>query len=61
MQGDVRVTAVGKVFEPSRRKFSPSRALSEYLRLVRWYLSLNPRSKGLLHRNGYEGLGGSST
>ena len=55
MQKDVRVCVVGKVFKPNRLKvLALNRTLSEYLRLVKWYLGFNSKSKSFLHENGYE-------
>ena len=55
MQKDVRVTVVGKVFKPNRRKIlALNRVLDEYLQLVRWYLSFSIKSKRKLHNNCYE-------
>lgn len=55
MQKDVRVTVVGKVFKPNRLKvLALNRTLSEYFRLVKWYLGFNSKSKSFLHKNGYE-------
>ena len=55
MQKDVRVCVVGKVFKPNRLKvLALNRALSEYFRLVKWYLGFNSKSKSFLHENGYE-------
>jgi IS605 OrfB family transposase len=55
VQRDVRVCVVGKVFKPNERKvLALNRALSEYFRLVKWYLGFNSKSKSCLHRNGYE-------
>jgi hypothetical protein len=55
VQKDVRVCVVGKVFKPNEGKvLALNRALSEYFRLVRWYLGFNFKSKSLLHKKGYE-------
>ena len=54
MQKDVQICVVGKVFRPNERKvLALNKCLSEYFRLVKWYLSLNNTSKTYLHRNGY--------
>jgi len=54
MQKDVQICVVGKVFKPNKRKvLTLNKCLSEYFRLVKWYLSLNSVSKAYLHRNGY--------
>ncbi len=51
MQKDVQLTAIGKVFKPNRQKIlAMNRALLEYFELVKWYLSLNSRSKNYLHK-----------
>ena len=53
MQKDVQVTVVGKVFKPNRLKvLALNRTLSEYFRLVKWYLGFNSKSKSFLHENG---------
>ena len=55
MKKDVQVTVVGKVFKPNRLKvLALNRALNEYFRLVKWYLSFNSKSKSFLHGNCYE-------
>jgi len=55
VQKDVQVTAVGKVFKPNRLKvLALNRTLSEYFRLVKWYLGFNSKSKSVLHENCYE-------
>jgi len=47
------LTVVGKVFKPNRLKvLALNRALSEYFRLVKWYLGFNSKSKSFLHENG---------
>jgi len=55
MQKEVQITVVGKVFKPNKSKvLALNRTLSEYFRLVRWYLSFNSKSKSDLHKNCYE-------
>jgi len=55
MWKDVQVTVVGKVFKPNRLKvLALNRTLSEYFRLVKWYLGFNSKSKSVLHENCYE-------
>jgi len=55
MQKEVQITVVGKVFKPNKSKvLALNRTLSEYLRLVKWYLSFNSKSKSDLHKNCYE-------
>ncbi|MGB9779050.1 MAG: RNA-guided endonuclease InsQ/TnpB family protein, partial [Candidatus Bathyarchaeales archaeon] len=45
----------GKVFKPNERKvLALNRTLSEYFKLVKWYLNFNSKSKSFLHENGYE-------
>jgi len=52
---DVQVTVVGKVFRPNGLKvLALNRCLSDYLRLVKWYLRFNSTSKEFLHEKGYE-------
>jgi len=55
LQKEVKVTVVGKVFEPNSRKvLALNRTLGEYFKLVKWYLCFNSDSKSFLHENGYE-------
>jgi len=55
MQKEVQITVVGKVFKPNKLKvLALNRTLSEYFRLVNWYLSFNSKSKSDLHKNCYE-------
>jgi putative transposase len=55
VQKDVQVCVVGKVFKPNRLKvLALNRALSEYFKLVKWYLRFNSKSKSVLHKNCYE-------
>jgi len=55
MQKEVQITVVGKVFKPNKLKvLALNRTLSEYFRLVKWYLSFNSKSKSDLHKNCYE-------
>jgi len=55
LQKEVQVTAVGKVFKPNSRKvLALNGTLSEYFRLVKWYLGFNSDSKTFLHEEGYE-------
>lgn len=55
MKKEVRITVVGKVFRPNRRKvLALNKCLEEYFKLVKWYLGFNSTSKVFLHRNGYE-------
>jgi hypothetical protein len=42
-------------YEPNKQKvLALNRTLSEYFRLVRWYLCFNSKSKSILHENCYE-------
>ena len=55
MRKEVQVCVIGKVFKPNKGKvLALNRALSEYFRLVRWYLSFNSTSETFLHENCYE-------
>jgi hypothetical protein len=55
LQKDVQICVAGKVFNPNRLKvLALNRTLSEYFRLVKWYLGFNSTSKSFLHKNGYE-------
>jgi IS605 OrfB family transposase len=55
LKKDVQICIIGKVFKPNRLKvLALNRALNEYFRLVRWYISFNSKSKSFLHENGYE-------
>ncbi len=59
MQKEVQVTVVGKVFKPNRKKvLALNKTLTEYFRLVKWYLCFNSTSKKFLHENGYESAKG---
>ena len=54
MEKEVQIAVVGKVFKPNPNKVSAlNRALIEYLKLVKWYLSFNSKSKSYLHKNSY--------
>lgn len=55
MLKDVQITVVGKAFKPNPNKvLALNRALNEYFRLIKWYLSFNSGSKRFLHENGYK-------
>jgi len=55
LKKDVRVTVVGKVFEPNPSKIlALNKTLEEYFKLTEWYLDFNSKSKKFLHTNGYE-------
>jgi len=55
LRKEVQVCVIGKVFKPNKGKvLALNRALSEYFRLVRWYLSFNSTSETFLHENCYE-------
>jgi len=55
MKKEVRVTVVGKVFRPNKKKvLALNRCLEEYFKLVNWYLGFNSTSKTFLHKNSYE-------
>jgi len=55
LQKEVKITVIGKVFKPNKKKvLALNKALSEYFRLVKWYLSFNSTSKTFLHNNYYE-------
>ena len=54
MQKDVQLTVVGKVFRPNEGKvLALNRCLSEYFKLIKWYLRFNSTSKIFLHDNSY--------
>jgi len=54
LQKEVQICVIGKVFKPNARKvFELNRTLSEYFRLVRWYLSFGSTSKTFLHEKYY--------
>ena len=54
MEKEVQIAVVGKVFKPNPNKVSAlNRALIEYLKLVKWYLIYNSKSKSYLHKNSY--------
>ncbi|TDA30014.1 MAG: transposase, partial [Archaeoglobi archaeon] len=49
MQKEVQICVVGKVFRPNKSKvLALNKTLSEYLKLVKWYLSYNSKSKKFL-------------
>lgn len=55
MQEDVQVCVVGKFSKPNKLKIlALNKTLDEYLKLVKWYLSFNSKSKSYLHEKGYE-------
>lgn len=55
MEKDVQLTIVGELFSPNERKvLALNRCLSEYFRLVKWYVSFTDTSKAFLHENCYE-------
>ena len=55
LRKEVRICVIGKVFKPNKGKvLALNRALSEYFRLVRWYLSFSSTSETFLHENCYE-------
>jgi putative transposase len=55
MQKDIQLTVAGKVFKPNAQKvLALNRTLSEYFRLVKWYLRFNSVSKSYLHLSGYK-------
>ncbi|MEG9194143.1 MAG: hypothetical protein V6S10_02300 [Candidatus Methanoglobus sp.] len=46
---------VGKVFRPNKSKIlALNKTLSEYFKLVKWYLGYNSKSKKFLHEKCYE-------
>lgn len=56
LQKDVRLTVVGKVFKPNKRKVHAlNKCLEQYFRLVKWYLRYKSTSKVFLHKNCYDG------
>jgi transposase len=55
LQKEARICVVGKVFRPNRSKvLALNKKLNEYLKLVKWYLSCNSKSKKFLHEKCYE-------
>ncbi|MCD6381105.1 MAG: hypothetical protein J7L50_02130, partial [Candidatus Odinarchaeota archaeon] len=55
MKKEIRLTVVGKVLKPNKKKIlALNRCLEEYFNVVKWYLSFNSTSKSFLHKNGYE-------
>ncbi|MCC6027622.1 MAG: hypothetical protein LM574_03420 [Archaeoglobus sp.] len=55
MQKEAQICVVGKVFRPNRSKIlALNKTLSEYFKIVKWYLSCNSKSKKFLHEKCYE-------
>jgi len=55
LQKEVQICVVGKVFRPNKSKvLALNKTLSEYLKIVKWYLSCNSKSKKFLHEKCYE-------
>jgi hypothetical protein len=55
LQREVQICVVGKVFRPNKSKvLALNKTLSEYFKLVKWYLSCNSKSKKFLHEKCYE-------
>jgi hypothetical protein len=55
LQKEVQICVVGKVFRPNRSKvLALNKTLSEYFKIVKWYLSCNSKSKKFLHEKCYE-------
>jgi hypothetical protein len=55
LQREVQICVVGKVFRPNRSKvLALNKTLSEYFKIVKWYLSCNSKSKKFLHEKCYE-------
>jgi putative transposase len=55
LQKEVQICVVGKVFRPNKSKvLALNKTLGEYLKLVKWYLGCNSKSKKFLHEKCYE-------
>ncbi|MEG9194859.1 MAG: hypothetical protein V6S10_06015 [Candidatus Methanoglobus sp.] len=55
MQRKVQICVVGKLFRPNKSKvLALNKTLSEYFKLVKWYLGYNSTSKASLHEKCYE-------
>jgi hypothetical protein len=55
LQKEAQICVVGKVFRPNKSKvLALNKTLSEYFKLVKWYLSCNSKSKKFLHEKCYE-------
>ncbi|MEG9195276.1 MAG: transposase [Candidatus Methanoglobus sp.] len=55
LQKEAQICVVGKVFRPNKSKIlALNKTLSEYFKLVKWYLSYNSTSKKFLHEKCYE-------
>ena len=55
MQKELQICVVGKVFRPNKSKvLALNKTLSEYFKLVKWYLGCNSTSKKFLHEKCYE-------
>ena len=55
MQKGVQICVVGKVFRPNKSKvLALNKTLSEYFKIVKWYLGCNSKSKKFLHEKCYE-------
>jgi putative transposase len=55
LQKEVQICVVGKVFRPNKSKIlALNKTLSEYFKLVKWYLGYNSKSKKFLHEKCYE-------
>jgi IS605 OrfB family transposase len=55
LQKEVQICVVGKVFRPNKSKvLALNKTLSEYFKLVKWYLGYNSTSKKFLHEKCYE-------
>jgi len=55
LQREVQICVVGKVFRPNKSKIlALNKTLSEYFKLVKWYLGYNSTSKTSLHEKCYE-------
>jgi len=55
LQKEVQICVVGKVFRPNRSKIlALNKTLGEYLKIVKWYLGCNSKSKKFLHEKCYE-------
>jgi putative transposase len=55
LQRKVQICVVGKVFRPNKSKvLALNKTLSEYFKIVKWYLGYNSKSKKFLHEKCYE-------
>jgi hypothetical protein len=55
LQKEAQICVVGKVFRPNKSKvLALNKTLSEYFKIVKWYLSCNSKSKKFLHEKCYE-------